>query len=127
MKDRFGIDMRRYCRSHEARIAASPPTPALLAAHLAMLDRLQHERLIHLIVLALTCAAELFTVDMAVLHPETNPLSAIVMLALTVLLGFYFRHYFFLENTVQRWYVIADDLRARLDDPVSDANEVPSK
>ena len=27
---------------------------------------------------------------------------------LAVLLGFYFYHYFFLENAVQRWYVLAE-------------------
>ena len=33
------------------------------------------------------------------------------MLVLTVLLGSYFYHYFFLENTVQRWYKLTDQLR----------------
>ena len=114
MKDSFGINMKRYCRAHERRIEAGPPSPELLEDHLEMLRRLQHERLIHLIVLALTCVAELFTVDLTVLHPETNPLAAAVMLVLTVLLGFYFYHYFFLENTVQRWYIIADTLKEKL-------------
>ena len=58
---------------------------------------------------------ELFTVDLAVLHPETNPLAGIVMLILTVLLGFYFYHYFFLENTVQRWYKLADHAGGKKD------------
>ena len=74
-----------------------------------MILRLQHERLIHLIVLVMVVFVELFTVDLAVLHSETNPLAAVMMLALAVLLLFYFYHYFFLENIVQRWYKIADD------------------
>lgn len=114
MKNRFGVNMKRYCREHEAMIAASAPTPALLELHLEKLRWLQHERLVHLIVLVLTCVAELFVVDLALLHPETNPLAGVVMLALAVLLGFYFYHYFFLENTVQRWYVVADELRGRM-------------
>ena len=77
---------------------------------------IQHERLVHLIVLVLTCIAELFVVDLALLHPETNPLAGIMMLAMAILLGFYFCHYFFLENTVQRWYVIADQLRAQINE-----------
>lgn len=116
MKNRFGINMKRYCRDHEARISSSAPTPELLDAHMEMLRRLQHERLIHLIVLALTCLAELFLADLALLHPETDPLAAIMMLIMAILLGFYFYHYFFLENTVQRWYVIADELQSRLKD-----------
>lgn len=114
MKERFGIHMKRYCREHEARIAASTPSPDLLDLHLEKLRWLQHERLVHLIVLALTCIAELFVVDLALLHPETNPLAGIVMLVMAILLAFYFYHYFFLENTVQRWYVIADDLRRQI-------------
>ena len=114
MSDRFGINMKRYCREHEERIKSLPPSPALLSEHLQMIQRLQHERLIHLIVLVMTVLVELFVVDLAVLHPQTNPLAAGMMLALAVLLLFYFYHYFFLENTVQRWYVIVDEMRAKL-------------
>ena len=112
MDDRFGINMKRYCRDHEAAVAKAAPSPKLLADHMEMLRRLQHERLIHLIVLVMTALAELFTVDLALLHPETNPAAGVAMLVLAVLLGFYFYHYFFLENTVQRWYVVADRLKA---------------
>ena len=111
MRDQFGINMKRYCRAHEQSLATNVPSRALLELHLEKLRWLQHERLVHLIVLVMTAVAEFFTVDLAVLHPETNPLAAIVMLGLAVLLGFYFAHYFFLENTVQRWYKLADDLR----------------
>lgn len=113
-KDTFGINIRRYCREHEAGLRAQPATPALLQQHLRKLRWLQHERLVHLIVLVMTVGAELFTVDLAVLHPETNPLAAIMMLLLAVLLAFYFVHYFFLENTVQRWYRLADELAQAL-------------
>ena len=98
-------------------LASVPPSREVMALHLEKLRWLQHERLVHLVVLVLTAVAELFTVDMAVLHPETNPLAAIVMLALAVLLAFYFAHYFFLENTVQHWYRLADDLDQKLKAP----------
>lgn len=111
MKTSFGINMKKYCREHEAALFAAPPTNELLTEHLQKLRWLQNERLVHLIVIVLTTLAELFTVDLALLHPETNPLAAVVMLVLAVLLLFYFLHYFFLENTVQRWYTLADQLR----------------
>ena len=111
MKDSFGINVKQYCREHEAAIRAAQPSPQLLEQHLEKLRWLQHERLAHLIVLVMTVFVELFTVDLAVLHPQTNPLAAVMMLVLAVLLGFYFYHYFFLENTVQRWYRLADRLR----------------
>jgi hypothetical protein len=38
----------------------------------------------------------------------------VATLILGILLGFYFYHYFFLENTVQRWYLLADQLRQSL-------------
>ena len=114
MQDRFGINVKRYCREHEARVASLPPSRALLEQHLEKLGWMQHERLVHLIVLVMTALAELFTVDLALIHPETNPQAAIVMLGLAVLLAFYFAHYFFLENTVQHWYRLADDLRGKV-------------
>ena len=114
MSDKFGINVKRYCREHEAAMASLPPSRETLELHLEKLRWLQHERLIHLIVVVMTAFAELFAVDLTVLHPQTNPLAAIVMLALAILLGFYFAHYFFLDNTVQRWYKLADDLRERM-------------
>ncbi len=112
MDARFGINMKKYCREHEAYVLSQEPTPQLLELHQEKIRILQHERLVHLIVTVMVVIIELFVVDLAVLHPETAPYSAIVMLGLAVLLGFYFFHYFFLENTVQRWYVIEDHLRA---------------
>ena len=48
--------------------------------------------------------------DLVLLHPELGIVPAVIMLGLAVLLGFYFWHYFFLENTVQRWYRIAEEM-----------------
>ena len=116
MSDKFGINVKRYCHAHETAVASLPPSRETLELHLEKLRWLQHERLIHLIVLVMTALAELFAVDLTVLHPQTNPLAAVVMLALAILLGFYFAHYFFLENTVQRWYKLADRLQSELND-----------
>jgi hypothetical protein len=116
--DRYGINMRRWCAEHERQVeealSQGRVSPALLSRHREKLSWLQHERLIHLIVLMMVVFVELFTVDLVVLHPETNPLAAVMMLALAILLLFYFYHYFFLENTVQRWYKIADDMQQRI-------------
>lgn len=114
--DKYGINMKKFCRAHEAAVAkeleACGPSGPLLDLHLEKLRWLQHERLIHLIVLVLTAAGELFVIDLALLHPETGPWSAVFMLGLAVLLAFYFAHYFFLENTVQHWYRIAEEIMA---------------
>ncbi len=122
MSDRFGINIKKYCREHEAALRKGTVS---LEQHLEKLRWLQHERLVHLIVLVMVVIVELFTVDLAVLHPETNPLAGIVMLVLTVLLGFYFYHYFFLENTVQHWYKLADQLRQQTAPTANDTSTCP--
>ncbi|MBQ6480616.1 MAG: hypothetical protein IJI45_05820 [Anaerolineaceae bacterium] len=113
--DRFGINMKRFCREHEARVtaaaAAGEVTQELLEEHLRMIAWVQHERLMHLIVTVTVVLCELFTVDLVLLHPELGIVPAVIMLGLAVLLGFYFWHYFFLENTVQRWYRIAEEIQ----------------
>lgn len=117
--DRYGIDMRRWCAAHQAvvetALAQGSVSPALLELHREKLAWLQHERLIHLIVVLLTSIAELFALDLTLLHPEVSFGAAIAMLALAVLLGFYFVHYFFLENTTQHWYRLAEELSAALE------------
>ena len=114
MDNRYGINMKKYCREHEATVkrALEEPevTAEILAHHMEMIAWLQHERLVHLIVTVMVVFAELFVVYLVLLHPELGIIPAVIMLAFAVLLGFYFYHYFFLENTVQRWYVIADKM-----------------
>ncbi len=116
--DRFGINMEQFCREHEARVTAAveagEATPELLEEHLRMIAWVQHERLVHLIITVIVVLCELFTVDLVLLHPELGIMPAVIMLGLAVLLGFYFWHYFFLENTVQRWYRIAEEMREKL-------------
>ncbi len=117
--DRYGINMRQFCARQEQRVQQALQTgqltPRLLEQHLERLRWLQHERLIHLLVLFLTALAELFAADLTLLHPETHPGSAVVLLALAVLLGFYFAHYFFLENTVQHWYRLSEEMMEALE------------
>ena len=113
--DNFGINIKQYCREHEAYIKTAEERGEdrnkLLSVHMDKIRILQHERLVHLIVTVMVVFVELFLVDMAILHPELGILPPLIMLGMAVLLAFYFFHYFFLENTVQRWYKIADRLR----------------
>lgn len=113
-RDRYGVDMRRWCAEHEKRVeqalSRGSVPPSLLSLHREKLRWLQHERLVHLIVVLLTSLAELFAVDLTLLHPDCSFGGAIAMLALAVLLGFYFAHYFFLENTTQHWYRLTEEL-----------------
>ena len=151
-EDKYGINMRTWCREHEeqvqnhllsfrgareaqASLRASEKQPAvsdkqpiasgdqfstsgeplltpeeLLRLHRTKIQYLQHERLIHLIVLVMTVFGELFTVALVLALPETVPYSLIAMYGVLILLAFYFRHYFLLENTVQHWYRLDDEI-----------------
>lgn len=114
----FGIDMKKYCCEHESTVKAAiskhAVTDELLAEHRRKIAMLQHERLIHLIVTAMSVVVELFAVYLVLIHPELGVGAALFMLAFAVLLAFYFRYYFFLENTVQRWYIIEDEMSCSL-------------
>ena len=113
--DTFGIDLKKYCREHETAVSSAlnehEVTEELLAEHHEKILMLQHERLIHLIVTAMSVVVELFAVYLVLVHPELGIGAALFMLAFAVLLGFYFKYYFFLENTVQRWYKVEDELK----------------
>ena len=112
----FGIDMMAYCRRHEKMIreaiAGNTATPGLTALHRKKIRILQHERLIHLLVTVMVVFVELFVLDLVLLHPETGIVPAVILLGLAILLGLYFLYYFYLENTVQRWYALLDELPA---------------
>lgn len=84
----------------------------LKALHEKKLSWLMHERLVHLIVLFITVILALFAMGLLLFLPETLPASLPLFMIVFVLLIFYVRHYFFLENTVQRWYMIDERIRA---------------
>ena len=111
-QNNFGINMKKWCREHEEFITAAAPSKELAEFHLEKIRMLQHERLVHLIVTFLVSIVEVFVVGLVLLRPELGVGPAIVMLGLAVLLIFYFSHYFFLENTVQRWYRIYDEMQS---------------
>ena len=118
MKDQFGINMKKYCHAHEEAVADAiskdQVTEQLFCEHKEKIAWLQHERLVHLIVTVMVVFVELSVVGLVLLHPEFGIVPALLMLGLAILLGFYFFHYFFLENTVQRWYKLADEIRIRM-------------
>ncbi|MBU1243553.1 hypothetical protein KKD52_00760 [Myxococcota bacterium] len=110
--------MWEYLRRHEAwvrKCISEENTPErtaeILATHDEMIARMQHERLIHLIVTMFIALFALLSVGFAVI---THELFAFALcLLLLGLVSAYLVHYFRLENGVQRWYHLADELRRR--------------
>ena len=66
----------------------------------------QHERLVHLIVMCLVAILAMLTMLCGLVIP--NPWIWVLFLILVVLLGFYVRHYYHLENGVQKLYELYD-------------------
>ena len=78
----------------------------IIAEHLIQIGFFSHERLIHLIVTALFAILEVISLFMSLV---TGNIAAIVLtIAILVLLVPYVRHYYILENSVQRMYAQYD-------------------
>ena len=84
-----------------------------LQRHLDKIGFMQHERLIHFLVTMLF-AIVLFLVLGAFLMTEAMFLLPLLGLILVLLVPYIF-HYYFLENTVQKMYVIYDRMTERMD------------
>jgi cell division protein FtsW (lipid II flippase) len=83
----------------------------LKAFHKTRIEFMQHERLIHLMV-TLTFALLLFlALSLAYSHTELVVL-VIIALLLALLVPYVF-HYFTLENGVQRWYRLYDEIEEK--------------
>ena len=110
--------MWKYLRKHEAWVRkqssgefSREAWDRILEIHERMIARMQHERLIHLIVTMFIALFALLSVGFAVV---THWLHAFALcLVLLGLVSAYLIHYFRLENGVQRWYHLADELRQR--------------
>ena len=120
MKIRNGINIRKWCNAHETYIAeklesdmSEAVRDELANLHEKRLTWLMHERLIHLIVMCITAILVMFSIALILFLPDTIVFSGALFVISFILLAFYIRHYFFLENTVQRWYLIDEDLRVR--------------
>jgi len=107
--------MRRYELSVREALAKDNLSPAevgdLLARHDKRIEWMQHERLVHLLVMLFVCLFALLCTGYALMNP------AVPAFVLSGLLGLlaaaYLFHYYRLENHVQKWYRLADDIRKR--------------
>ena len=98
--------------------AAAHPTPALIAYHREMLTNFQHERLIHLIITLFFATLTLAALALSALALSTVESTGwlptlpfhILSVLLVILTFFYVKHYYFLENHVQKLYDISRKL-----------------
>ncbi len=82
------------------------------AQHLVQISFFQHERLIHLIVTVLFALLEVVTLCTSVIM--FTPFLGILVVLILVLLIPYVRHYYILENEVQKMYWQYDEMQNKL-------------
>lgn len=85
----------------------------VLEEHLVQIGFFQHERLIHLIVTVTFAILEMLSIFMTLVSfggEEGNPALICLTILILVLLIPYIRHYYILENEVQKMYVQYDKI-----------------
>jgi len=112
--------MEAYLKKHEAFIQAALAAAGegfdwagLARFHRTQIGYMQHERLIHLLVMLFFGLCALVTLLAMIVNPRT-PITVLVLLVLFLaLLVPYIAHYYKLENGVQRWYHLANEIEGR--------------
>ena len=99
--------LENYTKEIDNKIKSKKITQKDIENHLIKIKFFQHERLIHLLV---TLAYGIFVFLSVIISLKINLFLIILYLALIVLL-FYVRHYFFLENHVQYLYKQYDKMK----------------
>jgi len=84
----------------------------LLTYHDKQIQWIQHERLAHLIVMLFVCLFALLSFGFTVIRFSTP---SVILSALLLMLSLaYIIHYYRIENGVQKWYLISNQIRQRL-------------
>ena len=109
------MNIARYMKEHETFVKnhlhageRGCDLHELKKNHERIIGYIQHERLIHLMVTLSIGAFLLISVAVALLRPCLQMFLLIGLFF--VLLVPYLFHYHFLENTLQRWYVLTEEI-----------------
>jgi hypothetical protein len=81
----------------------------VLETHKIMISRIQHERLIHLLVMIFV--GTIMSLSFFVIIVTGKPDLLLIGGLLLILFLAYLFHYRFLENTTQNWYKLEDEIR----------------
>ena len=115
--DFYGINIMKYISQHEMYIREQLNTDCnyadLLKYHNKKLQWVQHERLVHLLVTMLVAIFFMFLFGMLMLIKYNLPVMLLLTIV-TILLIAYIFHYFRLENKVQHWYKLSDEIYRKM-------------
>ena len=98
----------KYIQERLERCHDSNELDEIMAEHKDKIAFMQHERIVHFLVTMLF--AFILTVFFAVLIFNVNLAVLALVTIVLVLLLFYIKHYYFLENTVQKMYKVYDSI-----------------
>jgi Flp pilus assembly protein TadB len=101
----------RYVRQMLERDLDAGALRELAEEHNRQVGWMQHERLVHLLVMLFVCLFTLLALGLAILDPALPHFILFGLLA--VLAAAYIAHYYRLENGVQRWYGLHDEIREK--------------
>jgi hypothetical protein len=96
-----------FIKEHNAYLHKTELDQTALAYHLIQIGFLQHERLVHLIVMLFIALCTLICLALYLLFSLWLFVVAFGLLLLLTL--FYILHYYKLENTVIQWYWVYDE------------------
>lgn len=113
--------MKRYMQNYESYLQQKLEQPddqtdwtELRKETLVQIGLMQHERLIHFLVTMLFALLLMAALGLLLYTPSIGMLLFVVLLL--ALLIPYIAHYYFLENTVQRMYILYNQCAAKADD-----------
>ena len=99
----------RYVRDMVEKTLSQEARRDLLAYHDQQIRWMQHERLVHLLIMLFVCLFALLSLGFVLLTPT---LPFFILLALLIILASaYICHYYRLENGVQKWYELSREIR----------------
>lgn len=103
--------LKKYMAETEKRLkecSNSDELEKILSEHKDKIAFMQHERIVHFLVTMLF--ALVLAVFISVSIFEMNIALLVLDVIILVLLAFYIKHYYFLENTVQKMYRVYDEI-----------------
>jgi hypothetical protein len=98
----------KYIEERLDKCSDSHELSEIMAEHRDKIAFMQHERIVHFLVTMMF--ALILSIFVAVLVFTSNIPVLILVTMILVLLMFYIKHYYFLENTVQKMYRVYDGI-----------------
>lgn len=111
MKSINGINMTKYIKDFELELEELAQYENIDKYKIYIIEKIkwiQHERLIHLLVTLFTLGVFIFFITL--INYFNGVVGILVLITLMILNIFYIRHYFILENTIQRIYKLSESL-----------------